>query len=231
MSETPQTPHTEFSWNPGPDAPKVPGARPPHGSQDEAVAAITSIWDKPRKDDDRTRSRSILGVPERRQHRRPTWTLPGIVVLACVMAFFAWVAAPATMLALGWGETQQVEVTTCAGGFAPQCSGMVVDSDASVQPWEETSVDLIGDVSAADVGQTREAEVVNDTVYIGDDLGLWLRALIPLGFYVITTMVFVYVSGAGRLYSGKRAARLACVTFAGALWLGFVGVGAVSLFI
>ncbi|MFC4336123.1 hypothetical protein [Salininema proteolyticum] len=213
-----------------PAVPPQARTAPPPPERDRQVEAIEAVWDdaatKKKLKKEKREAKAKVAPPRQDKARRPAVALPAMILLALVMAFFAWMSAPATLMLLGFGQSESVSITDCSEAFAPSCDART----ASVDTAEEAGATLrvIGDATADDAGTDVTAERVGETVYVGETSGLLWRALLPLGLFAVTTLLFVYASGAGRLYDKRTAARLSCVAFAGALWVGILGASATA---
>ncbi|WP_157930715.1 hypothetical protein [Glycomyces xiaoerkulensis] len=192
-------------------APRVASQRSPIGSQVEGMEAIRAVWERAGRPE---RSRPRPGPGPRRRPARLLPALLGTLVCACLLMFFAWVAAPALWMSMGHGHSGTVTVTECGGGFAPGCTGEFDTGD-----WTK-ELHLTGEVSAADVGTEREARATGPdahSAYVGDRAGLILRWAGPMALYLACGFALVAASGATRLYERRGAAIGLCWTATGAV--------------
>lgn len=163
--------------------------------------------------------------PRRKPHKPPRSilvALPGLVALAVVSAFFAWVSAEPFWLSLGHDVDGTVTVLDCdASGFAPRCEGEFLPVD-SVE--KMAGVRITGDAEAKQVGETVAAQAVSHksrSVYVGDDIGLRLRWGIGLGVLLVCGIGIAAITGAWRWRGRARILTvLACLAGPVLLWLG-----------
>lgn len=194
------------------------------GDQVDSLDAIRSVWE-------RAGDKATLEPPKRprptfRRQRRPFLVLPGLILVGCVMVFFAWVSAEPFWLSVGKSEAGTVTVDRCEGGeFAPRCIG-TFSSDAGTMALER--VRLTGD--SAEPGDDISAVVTGTSAtsaYAGSDSGLYLRWVSGFTLVWLGALVLVPISGAWRLEKKvRRFAVLSCfatpvVVIAGALALAW----------
>jgi hypothetical protein len=179
------------------------------GYQNEGIEAIRAVWE--RAGGARPAARVLRAE---KGPRRMGVALPGILVCACMMLFFAWVAAPALWMTVGHVQHGTVTVTSCEDGFAPACRGVFDAGD-----WSR-DLRLTGTVSAEDVGAELPARATGPDAgraYVGGNLGLLLRWAPALVLFMASTFALVAVSGAQRLYERRGAATGLCWTTAAAV--------------
>jgi hypothetical protein len=166
----------------------------------------------------------------RRRHRpqrHPAVGLTGLLLLALLGSFFAWVSAEPLWLALGHGDRGTATVLGCTGsGLGQQCRGDFTADGNSFTAW---------DVRLAGVGPegrepgtqapARMAGAGSGTAYLGTGTGpLHLRWSVGMVMVLLTGLGIGLATGALRLPGGwpRRAALLAGVAAPVLLAAGFV---------
>ncbi|MCH7230687.1 hypothetical protein L0U85_07460 [Glycomyces sp. L485] len=186
--------------------------RSPVGSQTEGMEAIRAVWERAA---DTERRRARPGPVRRREPKRLAPALTGTLVCACLLMFFAWVGAPALWMTMGHSQSGTVTVTSCAGGFAPGCTGLFETGSWSKE------LRLTGAVTEADVGAELAARATGpdtSSAYVGGGAGLVLRWAPAAVLYMCSGFALVAASGAARLYEGRGAAIGLCWAATGGVW-------------
>jgi hypothetical protein len=182
-----------------------------------------------------TRDRpGTLGVAPRRppaSPRRPATGLFGLVALALVAAFFAWVSAEPFWLAVGHGDRGTATVVRCTGdGVTQRCAGQF---RAAGNEYAVTRVTLLGvQPGRHSPGAISPARMVNSAsrqAYVGE-AGLLVQLRWVLGFVLVLLcgIGIAGLTGARRLETARarRGALLASLTgplllLAGFLWVAY----------
>ncbi|QSB04883.1 hypothetical protein [Natronoglycomyces albus] len=203
MSETRHTPPVEVA------------AQRRIGDQTDSLDAIRSVWE--RAGDKNTFKPPKTPKPTEQRMRRPLLALPGLIVIGCLMVFFAVVSAEPFWLGVGKSESGTVTVDRCEGGdFAPRCIGTFdsAESDLALERVRLTGNPTLPDGSALDAGDEIQAVVTGSsatTAYNGDTLGLHLRWIPGFTLVLLGGLLLVPMMGAWRLDKPRRAlAVLSC---------------------
>lgn len=193
--------------------PQLAAQREPIGYQTEGMDAIRAVWE--RAGDTERRHRDRAKAPARvRRPRSLTASLIGILASACLLMFFAWVAAPALWMSVGHAQEGTVEVTACQTGFAPSCNGRF-----RADGWTK-DMHLTGAVSADDVGRSLPARATGPdahSAYVGGASGLLLRWVPAMVLFMACGFIFAWASGATRLEQGSGPAIGVCWAVTGAV--------------
>lgn len=162
-------------------------------------------------------------TPPPKPPRRPASGLAGLVLLALLSSFFAWVSVEPMWLAFGHGDVGTATVIDCTGqGIGQRCRGEFISADGR---FSAEGIRLAG-VPAQDKleGWQLTARMISGdsrTAYVGTGTGpLHLRWALGLTLVLLCGVGIVWATGAGRL-PGRTARR-------GAVLVGFAGPLAIT---
>jgi hypothetical protein len=212
-AESPDTPD-----GPAPAEAETPEPEPEPATLPVVVAMAT-----------RHRARPLPRVPRVRPPRvrpsrntRPPHTgLAGLILIASISAFLAWVSAEPLWFAIGHAETGTATVTRCTGsGVNRRCTGTFAARD-----FTRAAVPVMGDAPAP--GRTATARMTSERgtrAYLGAGAGR--RAAVGLALLVLCGFGIAWVTGARRLPTGRGRLVATALSFAGPFLLlaGMLGV-------
>jgi len=164
-----------------------------------------------------------------RQTRSPATGLFGLVALALIAAFFAWVSAEPFWLAVGHGDVGVATVARCTGdGVSQRCAGQFRTADGR---YDVPRVTLLGvEPGQRDPGSTALARMVSQhsrQAYVGD-AGLLVQLRWLLGFLLVLLcgLGSAALTGTNRLptATNRRAALILSLTGPLLLLAGFLFV-------
>jgi hypothetical protein len=161
--------------------------------------------------------------------RRPASGLAGLVLLALLSSFFAWVSVEPLWLAFGHGDLGTATVIDCTGhGISQRCRGEFTSADGR---FSAEDVRLTGVPSEERIERwqftARMIGADSRTAYVGTGTGtLHLRWGLGLTLVVLCGLGIAWATGAGRLpdRSARRGAVLVGLAGPLAITAGFLAV-------